>query len=343
MPKTQPKPRSPRPSRPSVRGVPYEVVTSRQRRLHVPHRSRHVPAGAWVEFPRRVPATWHDLAREKGFKVFSRIRDRYHVALECTACGGLTAHKVFTLRNAQPRCGACAEADLSEAAEAAGLVFLRRDNLHRHYSLYQAGCGHVVRRQREFVERVAARRTDVRCERCLRAREQDEASRQGWTRLRRDPQGNPNYRVYQHRCGHVQRVARVNLAWGQVKCAACGDAWNARNSFIYLLRIEVSQMGLHILKLGFSRTPVKRHRHQLGLPRSAKVELVRVLPMATGHEACAQESSAHATLRRQHPDIVVPPEVYAGVLNVQSEVYQAWAFDLIMGLLDQIKAQQRPA
>ena len=96
-----------------------------------------------------------------------------------------------------------------------------------------------------------------------------EAARQGWTRLSRDPKGNPGYRVYQHSCGHVQRVARVNMSWGQVKCARCGSAWNARHSFIYLLRIDVPQMGLHVLKLGFSKTPVKRHRHQLGLPRSA--------------------------------------------------------------------------
>ena len=343
MPKPQLKPHAPRPTRPSVRGVPYEVVTSRQRRLHVPHRSRHVPASAWVDVAGRVPASWHDFARDKGFRIHARLRDRFHVALECTACGGLTAHKVFTLRTAQPRCGACAEADLSDAARAAGLIFLRRDTVHRHYGLYRAGCGHVVRRQREFVERVAAKRTDLRCERCVRAREQDEAARQGWTRLARDPKGNPNYRVYRHSCGHSQRVARVNMSWGQVKCAGCGGAWNARDSFIYLLRIEVPQIGLHVLKLGFSRTPVKRHRHQLGVPRSAKVELVRVLPMATGHDACAQESAAHAILRRHHPDVVVPPEVYAGVLNVKSEIYEAWGFELIMGLLDQIEADKRPA
>jgi len=343
MPKTKTQPRAPRPNRPSVRGVPFEVVTSRQRRLHVPHRSRHVPMSAWVDYPRRVPASWHDFAREKGFRIHARVRDRLHVALECTTCGGLTAHKSYTLRTAQPRCGACAEAGLSDAARAAGLIFLRRDGRHHKYSLYRAGCGHVVRRQFEFVERVATKRTDLRCERCLRAREQNEASLQGWTRLGRDPKGNPNYRVYRHSCGHSQRVARVNMAWGQVKCAGCGGAWNAQNSFIYLLRIEVQKIGLHILKLGFSRTPVKRHRHQLGLPRSARVELVRALPMATGHEACAQESAAHATLRRHHPDAVVPPEVYAGILNVRSEVYEAWAFDLIMGILDRIETAQRPA
>jgi hypothetical protein len=65
--------------------------------------------------------------------------------------------------------------------------------------------------------------------------------------------------------------------------------------------------------------------------------------MATGHDACTYESAAHATLRRHHPDAVVPPEVHAGILNTKSEVYEAWAFDLILGLMDQIEAAKSPA
>jgi hypothetical protein len=137
-------------------------------------------------------------------------------------------------------------------------------------------------------------------------------------------------------------VARVNLAWGQVKCAACGGAWNSSPSFMYLQRVEMTSSGIHVLKLGFSKNPVKRMKHQLGLPRSAKVELVRVLPMASGHVARAQEAAVHATLRQRHPDAVVPPEVYAGILNVASEVYEAFAFDLIMHHLDRIEAAHPP-
>jgi hypothetical protein len=334
--------RSPKPTRPTVRGVPFDVVTNRRRRLHVPHRSRHVPADEWRDYPRPVPEAWARIARDKGFRVHGRIRDRYHVALECRTCGGLTAHKSYTLRTAQPRCGACAEAELADAARAAGLTFLRRHGRNHHYGLYRAACGHIVKRQFELVERVAAKQTDVRCEKCLRAREQDEASQRGWERLGRDPQGNANYRMYRHSCGHSQRVARVNLAWGQVKCAACGGAWNSSPSFIYLARIELTSRGIHLLKLGFSKTPVKRLKHQLSLPRSAKVDLVRVLPMASGHVARAQEAAVHATLRRRHPDAVVPLEVYAGMLTVRSEVYEASAFDLIMRHLDRIEAAHPP-
>jgi hypothetical protein len=336
MPKTQTS-TTPKTSRPAVRGVPYEIVIGRQARLYVPHRSRHVPASAWIDYNRPVPKGWKEFAKAKGYRIHRRIRDRLHLALECQTCGSLTAHKSFTLRTAQPRCGGCAETAMIAEARAAGLIFLRRDKVDHHYALYRAGCGHVVRRQAEFVSRMAAGQTDLCCDRCLIAREGDEARRQGWERLRRDPGGNPNYRIYRHSCGQVQRVARVNMAWGQCKCQACGGAWNARPSFIYLIRIEVPDSDLHLLKLGFSKHPIKRFRHQLGLPRTARVDLVRTLPITTGHDACALETAAHAQLRQRVPEAVLSPDSFAGVVNTKSEVYAPAAFAEIMRLLDAIE------
>lgn len=326
-------------SRPSIRAIPYEVASGRCQPLYVPHRSRHVPATAWRAYPGQTRRDWYQFADQKGFRIHSRIRDRLHLALECHDCGALTAHKLYTLRSAQPRCGGCAEAAHMAQAAAAGLTFLQRRDKDRHYATYRAACGHTVHRQFEFVERVAARLTDINCGRCQVQRENAEAKRQGWHRKSRDPQGNPNYRIYRHHCGHEQRIARVNMAWGQCKCARCGTAWNARASYIYLLRIEVSEAKLHVLKLGFSRTPVKRFRHQLGLPRSAQVELIRTLQMRTGHDACAAEKAAHAELARSLPDAVVPTPVYAGVLNVVSEIYFPSAFDAIMAAMNRIEAQ----
>ncbi|MBU0645029.1 MAG: hypothetical protein KJ731_20485 [Alphaproteobacteria bacterium] len=335
MPKTSTVVKKPRPA---VRGVPFEIVTGRQARLYVPHRSRHVPASAWIDYNRPVPQEWKAIAHSKGFRIRRRIRDRLHVALECHCCGSLTAQRVFTLRMAQPRCGGCAETAMIAEAQAAGLIFLRRDKVDHHYALYRAGCGHVVRRQLEFVSRMAAGKTDLCCDRCLIAREQAEARRQGWERLRRDRNGNPNYRIYQHSCGQIQRAARVNLAWGQCKCQSCGGAWNAHPSFIYLVRIEVPGLGLHLLKMGFSKHPQKRFRHQLGLPRTARVDLVRTIPITSGHDACALEKAAHAQLRHLMPEVVVPAEVYAGVVNTKSEIYTPAAFAEIMRLMDVIEA-----
>jgi hypothetical protein len=99
-------------------------------------------------------------------------------------------------------------------------VLDRRDH---HYGLYRTPCGHLVRRQAELVARIAAGLAEIRCTRCIVAREEAEAGRQGWVRLRRDPRGNPNFRIYRHGCGHTQRVARATMAWGQCCCTRCGS------------------------------------------------------------------------------------------------------------------------
>lgn len=324
------------------RAVPFDVVTNRCRPLHVPRRSRHIPPSGWRDYDGPILPEWRIMAGAKGFRIDRRVRDRLHLALECHHCGALTAHKLYTLRTARPRCGGCVEADQLARAREAGLVFLQRDETDRHYMFYRAPCGHTVRRQSEMIERVIAGRTDIRCETCLQWREEEEAFRRGWTRIGPDPEGSANYRLYAHGCGHRQRIARVNIAWGQCKCAGCGTAWNARASFIYLLRIEVPEANLHLLKLGFSRTPVKRARHQLGLPPSARVDLVRTLPMPTGHDACAAEKAAHAELARNMPGSVAPLSLYAGVLNVVSEIYHPHAFDAIMAAMDEIEARYPP-
>jgi hypothetical protein len=336
MPKSQPLRPAPRAFR---RNNSCEVVTDRGRRLHVPHRSRRVAANAWIDFNRAVPEPWQSLARDKGFRIHRRVRDRLHLALECDLCGSLTAHKVYTLRSAQPRCGGCAEADLVTQARMAGLIFLRRDRGDRHYALYRAKCGHVVRRQFELVNRVASGLMDVKCGRCLIEREKEEARKQGWERLRRDRSGNPSYREYRHPCGQVQRIARVNMAWGQCDCARCGKSWAAKPSYIYLIGLEFRDGTPRLAKLGYSKHPVKRWRHQLKLPKSAQVDVIRVISMPTGHDASGTERAAHAALIREHPDFIVPTQVYADVLNVTSEVYWPTAEGTIHALLDDIEAR----
>lgn len=336
MPKSQPlRP----PPRALSRNNSYEVVTNSGRRLHVPHRSRQMPADVWVDFRGTVPEIWKAMARDKGFRIHRRVRDRLHLALECCICGSLTAHKVYTLRTAQPRCGGCAEADLIAQARKAGLVLLRRDQRDRHYALYRGKCGHVLKRQFELVNRVANGLTDVKCRRCLIEREQEEARKQGWERVRRDRSGNPSYREYRHPCGQVQRIARGNLQWGQCDCARCGKSWTAKPSYIYFISLEFGDGTPRLVKLGYSKHPVKRWRHQLKLPKSAQVDVIRVISMPTGHDASGTERAAHAALMREHPDFVVPNHIFADVLNVVSEVYWPAAEGVIQGLLDGIEAR----
>ncbi|QEU07412.1 hypothetical protein [Paracoccus yeei] len=287
----------------------------------------------------KMHAHWAEAARAKGFDLIARVQDRFRVALRCQTCGGLHVARYFVVMTAQPLCPHCIEARWRATALGAGLTWLGRDPGHRHYGRYDLPCGHESRRQFTFVERVASGAVSARCETCLVHREEEEALRFGWTRLDRDLQCNANYRLYRHHCGHKQRVAVANMRWGQCDCAGCGQSWTAKPSFIYLLDIRHPGTRRHYLKLGYSSHPVKRHKHQLGLPKDADVEVLRVVAMPTGHDACAMEKAAHARLKRAHPQALVPHPEYADLMNVVSEIYRPEALSILQATLDRIEVE----
>lgn len=286
-------------------------------------------------YPGPLHARWAEAAQQKGFDLMARVKDRYHLALRCRQCGAVSMTKLYVLMNNRPLCRSCLETARAERATAAGLSYLGPDPDHPQYGLYRATCGHTLRRQFEIIDRVADGRTGLRCETCFARKEQQIAARRGWTRIDADPHGNPNYHLYCHdTCGHTQRIARANLGWGQCDCAGCGESWTAKPSNIYLFEIRYND--LHLLKVGYSANPVKRQKHQLGLPRDAQVSLLRSVAMPTGHAACTVEKRLHAQLRRRHPDAVVPPEHYQGILNVVSEIYRPWLRAELENQLDRI-------
>ncbi|KGJ02312.1 hypothetical protein EQ718_06040 [Paracoccus versutus] len=291
-----------------------------------------------VIHPGELHAHWADAARSKGFTLIARVRDRLHVALHCQTCRGVHVARHSVVMTAQPLCPHCIETRWRATALAAGLTWLGRD-AHRHYGHYRLPCGHAARRQFSFVERVASGEVAARCETCLVHREEAEALRFGWTRLGRDPQGNPSYRLYRHNCGHEQRIARANLQWGQCDCAGCGQSWTAKPSFIYLLEIRHPGTRRRYLKLGYSSHPARRHKHQLGLPKDTEVEVLRVVAMPTGHDACAREKAAHTRLKRDHPEAVVPNPEYADLMNVVSEIYRPEALSILHETLDRIESE----
>jgi hypothetical protein len=307
--------------------------------LFIPRRSRQVPAEAWRQFAGEIRSEWQEIARRKGFRITRRVRDRYHLVLECSQCGSQTTHKLYTLRKAVPACTACEDRTVRETANRAGLEFLGYDPQDRHYGFYHATCGHILRREFELVARIAKGSVNARCETCLERREEQEAQCHGWQRLGRDPLGNTDYRLYRHECGHEQRIASVNMSGGHCDCARCGESWSARPSQIYLFEIRLGPA--HYLKLGYSNDPIRRHRYQLGLPKTARVRVLRRLKFPSGNLACAAEKRAHAVLRRELPDAVVPQSEYAHMLNVVSEVYRPFARTRIEHILDEI-AQNNP-
>lgn len=287
-----------------------------------------------------VAPHWQAEARLKGFEITGRIRDRYHLALRCHACSHVHESRIYTLMSAQPQCPACMIARLQEDADAAGLTHIDRDPGHRHYSLYAAPCGHTLRRQHEIIRRAASGSTDLRCDVCHAARAAKEASDRGWMLIGADPQGDVNYRLYQHAngCGASQRIARANMQTGRFDCTACGVGWASAQSFLYAMRFTLAS-GRELVKLGFSRDPESRLLHQLQIDRAMPCKVLRTVPMPSGRAALSTEKRMHARIRRHHPGAMVNPQAYRKQIRVGSEIYDATLTSVVLAMLDGVSGR----
>ncbi|MCL3881914.1 GIY-YIG nuclease family protein [Marivita sp. GX14005] len=293
-------------------------------------------------FPGEILPHWIEAARAKGYELVARISDRLHVALRCSQCGALIRVRIYTLMSAHPLCPACVQAGWITTAQAAGLTYLGRCSEDRHYAIYRAQCGHLVRRQFELVERSAAGKTRIRCEVCHNDYEKQEAAKEGWTLLGSDPEGNISYRSYQHdACGHIQRLARANIQTGRVSCGSCGDQWPAAPSHLYAMRFVLPNSH-ELVKLGYSNNPHSRLHHQLIKDPDLPCAILRTVPVASGQVAIQTEKALHRKLRREHPEAVVDPKIYRDALRVKSEIYDADLTPMIVAELDKIAARNSP-
>lgn len=292
-------------------------------------------------FPRPPKDNWVAAALDKGFELIARVTDRYHVALRCQRCCGVHRCRIFTLMSAQPQCPACLEQQWRDEAAAAGLVYLDRHPSDRHYALYQAPCGHQVRRQFELVGRMAAGLTSIRCEVCHAKMEAAKARVRGWSLLGPDPEGNPNYRRYRHDvCGHEQRTARVNMQSGRFSCGGCGQDWPAAPSYLYAMSFTLAT-GREVVKLGFSRDPEGRLAWQLQRDTEMPCALLRKVAVRTGQMAIRTEKTMHGELKRRYPDAVLAPAHWQGQIRVKSEIYDASLTPVILAMLNEVEAEQQ--
>lgn len=323
----------------SLSFLPYVYIGLRQTRLYLPRGSRNLDPQGWSrDYSAPIKEEWRTIAQSKGFDLVRRIRDKTHVALLCHQCEDLTVQKLYTLRSAQPACASCRHRVVIAQAHKAGLEFKGYDPECHKLGIYRAPCGHTVRRQFGQIERIAAGQCKLRCETCHSGKEAEEAADRGWQLLGSDPEGNPNYRIYQHGCGHRQRVARANMQSGRFQCTACGEGWATAPSHLYAIRLELPT-GLKVVKLGFSRDPVSRLRHQLLLQPGIQAELLRTVPQPSGHAALCQEKALHCALKKSHPDAIIPHEHFRDWLSVKTEIYGIEIAPLILKRLDEIRKE----
>lgn len=310
--------------------------------FYTPRRTRKVPAKAWVEYPGPIPKSWCVIAKAKGYRIDRRIRDRYHIVLECLLCGAHTVQRAFTLRTALPACGGCRLAKHRDNAVKVGFVLIDQDEAPRGYANYRLPCGHTTLLQRGRVQILAQKgavpgRAGYHCVVCYTEKLQQAASSWGWSVVGVDPDGSTSYRLLEHvGCGHRQRVAISNIETGRFGCGGCGESWVSAPSWLYMLRFNVPGLG-RLVKLGYSRNPESRLRYQLGLRHDIEAELIHKLRMPSGQIAQRFEKNLHRKLKTDHPCSVVLRTKLTGWINVTSEIYSAQAESIIRRMVDDVE------
>lgn len=280
-------------------------------------------------------------ADSKGFIVLGRGGpNRQMYILGCRTCGSPIHCRDRVILQNKVRCEGCIRnKDEAAAAAISGELVSTKPMGHRHLREWRLKCGHVVIRQRYNMRKAARGDNEAGCEECREDRYAAEAQEYGWTLLGHVPD-KPGYRRYKHTCGTVQNVSVGNMLWGDAACHKCSKGASARPSFIYIFQIDLPQQP--VIKLGYSRKPRKRLRHQLGIDLSVPTKVLKTIPMPSGFVAREEETAAHNALAEDHPDWVVPKAVYGDQINTAGEIYDPAALGRIHALLDEIAARFPP-
>ena len=276
--------------------------------------------------------SWIAAADAHGFDIVGRVIGKDHLVLRCRDCRTDFIVRWSVVRDANPLCYACIWSRHVAEAQDLGIELIAPAGDHRHYGIYGLPCGHTVRRQYQTVARAPLRGHSLDCPNCRESRYAKEALGFGWTLTGQPAARKQGYRQYRHSCGHVQDVSIGNMVWGDCSCAGCGNAWNAKPSYIYLFTIDLP--GLPVVKLRYSARPAKRLRHQLNIAPGVEARVELIVRMPSGNVAVQEEKTCHRILLTQHPDLVVPKTVFGKQINTQGEIYHAAASPLIHALLE---------
>ena len=223
------------------------------------------------------------------------------------------------------------------AIDRLGARFVGYDCNTQKYLHIVLSCGHHARRQSRRIESAAAGGHAIGCETCREQRYADQSRRFSWHLVGPATNGKSGYRSYRHECGHAQDISVGNMLWGACACAGCSPGRTAKASFVYLFRIHLPH--LPVIKLGYSASPARRLKQQLGIAKDVETAIIRAIRLPTGHLARSEEEQCHRLLCRERPDWMVPKAAYGDAINTVSEIYLPAAEPRIMAMLDEIEAR----
>ncbi|WP_176250923.1 hypothetical protein [Sulfitobacter sp. HGT1] len=276
-------------------------------------------------------------ALAKGFDAIAVVVDRSRLIIRCHTCGQHQVKRASVISNNQPECPHCIRNRRIAAAARIGVSFVRHSQKSQRHGHFVLPCGHEIHRQYYRVESAARGDHALGCDICRENRYAAQSLRFGWTLSGAAHSGRQGYRRYRHTCGHGQDIMVGNILWGDCACAGCSPGRTSRPSHIYMFRIHLP--GLPVLKLGYSARPAKRLRHQLGIAKTVKTEVIRAIRLPTGHVARSEETQCHTILKRDHPEWLVPKSAYGDAINTVSEIYYPIAEARMHALLDDIDAR----
>ncbi|MEY8880335.1 hypothetical protein AB9K37_03060 [Donghicola sp. XS_ASV15] len=196
-------------------------------------------------------------------------------------------------------------------------------------------------RQRGRIQQIASGRAALRCEICLEKRYAEEARAQGWTLLGKASNGRLGYRQYRHDCGHQQDISVGNMLSGRFSCNSCSPNWSAEPSFVYLDLFELPDGRGEYLKVGMSRRPLSRLRHQFALTDGIRAKVLEKVGLKTGATALREEKRMHKVMRTEHPEWVVCATELDWI-GVSSEIYRIDALPRIRALLADLRVRTTP-
>ena len=102
--------------------------------------------------------------------------------------------------------------------------------------------------------------------------------------------GKPDYYEYKLPCGHTREAQAHAMQIGSVLCHTCNETHYDMPSNVYLLYIE--RGGEQWLKLGYAKD-VDHRVSKYGLPESAVIPPLAVVPFDTGYDALEYEKALH--------------------------------------------------
>jgi hypothetical protein len=266
-----------------------EMVDSRQSRSLYKHSCGHMQLFATASMRKGQIKCGHcqeekfkSEATAKGWTWLSQFA--YRQSLYQHQCGHTQVVETSNMRRCGAKCQHCWLEKIKAEATANGWFWISQ--VDEDYGRYQHQCGHE-----QDVQMTNMRRTMVQCSHCQEEKLKSEAQN-GWTWL---GQVAWYYGLYQHRCGHTQKITMGNMRKGMVACHACEASWATKPSNLYVLYISLQ--GEALVKVGISGN-LDHRKNCYGLPPEAEVTTLKTVPFATGLEAKAAEQKVLKKFRK---------------------------------------------